>query len=313
MIEYTDSYTIPGIINTETVNSADITNDSKFETSYHVSENVAAVYDDTTPTLMSLSYSSSTTPATSFRGTKYNPVCVTYFHGPIHSFSEGAYGNLEEDKKGEIVIKHTEYQGGNKTLFVHIPTISTTTNIYGISKAAEIFQSRGDGEDNPPFTANDILPRKPFLYYENGTTTSIVIIPTDNTCYIEIPDEYLSEFAPASSLSVTLDDTDRLKYKYSSELPAYGTHLLKDEIYIDCNPAGASDDTMWAPKGSVAEDLLDGGAGSADMEAKAKTSAMYVWMVILSILIPLILICCFWYLFKFITRYLKPTGSASAG
>ena len=313
MTEYTAQYTIPGEINSVAVNGADITNGSKFETSYHVSENVAAVYDDeNAPTLMSLSYSSSTTPATSFRGTKYNPVCVTYFNGPIHSFKVGDYGDKDDSKKGEIVIKHTEYQGGNKTLFVHIPTISTNTNIYGVSKAAEIFQQRGGmGEENPPFTANDILPRKPFLYYENGTTTSIVIIPTDNTCYIEIPDEYLTEkkFVPAN---ISTTDTD-LKYKYSSELPAYGTHLLKDEIYIDCNPAGASDDTFWAQNGSVAGDLLDGGVGSADMEAKAKTSAMYVWMVILSMIIPIVIVVMFWYLFKVITRYLKLSGSASAG
>ena len=307
MTDYTATYTIPGSIDSSTVNDALITNNSKFETSYHVSSNVGATYDSpTSPTSMSLSYSSSTSPATSFMGTKYNPVSVAYFHGTIHECNVGGYAGAT-GTKGEIVIKHVSVDtGGNKTLFVHIPTISTDSNLHGVSKAAEIFQGRGDGEANPPFTANDILPRKPFLYYgEKTNTTSIVIIPTDNTCYVEIPDEYLTRFTPAENLSTSSD----LTYNYSSELPAYGTHLLKDDIYIDCSPTGASDTTEWA----AAQDITQVGLDGLEVdETASKEKMMYVWMIILSILVPLILVILFWYFFKFITGYLKPSGTTSS-
>lgn len=310
MTDYNATYTIPGSINSSTVNDAPITNGSKFETSYHVSSNVGATYDSpTSPTSMSLSYSSSTSPATSFMGTKYNPVSVAYFHGTIHECKVGGYAGAT-GTKGEIVIKHVSVDtGGNKTLLVHIPTISTDSNLHGISKAAEIFQGRGDGEANPPFTANDILPRKPFLYYVNGSTTSIVIIPTDNTCYVEIPDEYLKGFASATNLSTP---NSTLAYKYSSELPAYGTHLLKDDIYIDCSPTGASDTTEWAAAQDITQAGLDGLDAEAAEDATRKTM-MYVFFIILSILVPLVLIVCFWYFFKFITGYLKPSGTTSPG
>jgi len=310
MTDYTATYTIPGSIDSVTVNGAPITNGSKFETSYHVSSNVGATYDSPT-TIMSLSYSSSTSPATSFMGTKYNPVSVAYFHGTIHECKVGDYKD-KAGKKGEIVIKHVSVDtGGSKTLFVHIPTISTDSNLHGVSKAAEIFQGRGEGKENPEFTANDILPRKPFLYYgEKTNTTSIVIIPTDNTCYIEIPDEYLAKFkfTPAENLS---NANGNLEYKYSSELPAYGTHLLKDDIYIDCSPTGASETTDWAATRDITQAGLDGLDAEAAEDATRKTM-MYVFFIILSILVPLVLIVCFWYFFKFITGYLKPSGTASS-
>jgi hypothetical protein len=302
-------FIVPNEISSNTINQATIKS-AKFETAYHESANVMTTFDLlTNPTSMTLSYSSSTKPATSFDGVKYNPVNVTYYHGTIHRFHEvGDYTSKIDNQKGEIVIRHTSVENsGHKILLVHIPTIATDdTSIYGVSKAAEIFQGRKDGEIGPPFTADDILPRKPFLYYVNGNTTSIVIIPSNNTCYVEIPSKYLTELKfPTTTKPITHSTLDSIAIHYSSELPSYGTNLLKDEIYIDCNPAGSSDYTEFAEKGSVAEDLVNGG-GSA-----VKTSAAYGWMIVLSMLIPLIFIVCFWFIFTYITEYLRAAGKKS--
>ena len=311
-----NSFTVPAKLDAAAINDAEIENDAKLDTTYGVSDNVTVKYDDAVPpTQMRLSYSPTTHPTVKFRGESYKPTAVIYYHGsddasPIHGWT-GVNGWVSvPGVKGEVVIEHTSDNGKN-TLYIHIMTVGVDDIARGVSKAAEIFQDRGSGGTPPPFTANDILPKKPFLFYVNGTTTSIVIIPS-HSCYIEIPIQYLKKGNGAdrfSSASLYNSDGD-IKYRYSSELPTNkGTQLMDQDIYIDCNPVGAGEEVsptkMW-------DEMQGGLPGSDPNKQNTKNSGVMIYMVLLSIIIPLVLVCIFWFVFKKMTEYLRYGSTASS-
>ena len=318
------SFSPPSDLNNTAINGATIDNNSRLETNYNVSDNVIVTYDNddnddddaTAPTNMRLSYSPTTHLTVNFRGVEYKPTAVIYYHGsndksPIHKWNGVGVDGDPEDCNGEVVIEHKS-SGGTQKLHIHIMTVTTTNIGSGISKAAEIFAGSGTGiargATQQPFTANDILPRKPFLFYENGDTKSIVIIPTDNSCYIEIPSSYVDGFTDSSDgLSI---NPSIGQYQYSSELPAYGkTQMMDDEIYIDCNPVYEGDISepykMWETPG------MDGKVPSASTQATAKEKMLMVYTYALPIIIPLIMLLVFWLSLRFATAYMKGRGADS--
>lgn len=179
-----------------------------------------------------------------FDETLYKPTAVVYYHGdvstPIHGWSR--LSGETSTEMGEIVIKHDDIAetDPNKELHIHIMTKSNPNTIgFNSTKAMEIFNGR-TSSGGPAFTADAILPRKPFLYYVHGDITNIVIIPNhnDNNSYIEIPENLLGGVSadPNSFVSNTIDG---LTWMYSTDLPK--GQMLDEEIYIDCNPVGEND------------------------------------------------------------------------
>ena len=309
-------YKIPdtGSIKQSTLIDAPIVSGTKLETDYRLSETVVCAVganksnaDSTQCDYMVLSYDDPVSNV-SFKDVKYIATRVIYCNTPIHATDIVAGTGTT----GEIVIEH---KSNGKTLNIHIPTVNITETVTGVSKAAEIFQDRltpGGTASSPPtiastqpsFSANNILPRKPFLVYEDTATsiTSIVIIPTDESCYISIPSTYSDMFANATLNAFTdstlVDDT----YKYSSELPVYKTtQLIDQDIFINCNPVGAED--MLSP--TQIYDNNTSYTSNEDAVAAANESLFMILIIIGSILVPLIMICVFWYIFKCITKYMK--------
>jgi len=186
--------------------------------------------------MISLTYDSTSLPSVVYNDQKYNVGNIMITSPSIHIFNGISL-------PGEIIITHNPVKGGN-SLEVSIPFKSSSdsssaseiiTNI--IKKVATNAPSKGDSTNlNMSFNLQNIVPRKPFFSYTQGTSDWIVFgeldaIPlsssTINTLQ-QIIKPYQVNFPPADLF-------------YNSSGPISGLQL-GNGIYISCQPTGSSEE-----------------------------------------------------------------------
>jgi hypothetical protein len=186
--------------------------------------------------MISLTYDSTKIPPVTFNQQKYNVENIIITSPSIHTFN----GNLFS---GEIIVKHTPVKGGN-SLDVCIPLKSSSESSSAsqiladiIKKVAATAPSSGDSTNlNMTFNLQNIVPKKPFFYYTEGTTDTIVFGELDaipvNPNIIDALQEIIEPY-PVSNPSVELF--------YNASGPTTGLQL-GDGIYISCQPTGSSEE-----------------------------------------------------------------------
>jgi len=188
--------------------------------------------------MISLTYDSENVPPVIFNDEKYVVGNISIVSPSIHIFDNNTL-------PGEIIIEHNPVRGGNN-LKVCIPFISSSessnasqiiTNI--IQTVASNAPSEGDSTNlNMSFNLQDVIPRKPFFYYQENKTDWIVFgtinsIPLSSSTISTLQQIIVpfSLLTPGSSLF------------YNSKGPISGVSI-GDGIYISCKPTGSSQDEV---------------------------------------------------------------------
>ena len=147
---------------------------------------------------------------------------------------------------GEIVIIHTSNEG-KSDLYISVPIKKGNSSDVTTSVLSTILEQAKNGantineavlmqEQDFVYNLNDFVPRKPFYMAEVNNVNYIIFPPSSNTyVYINISDfETLSTITTQKTYSITTNP--QISYN------AKGPSLAKtDEIYIDCQPVGESD------------------------------------------------------------------------
>ena len=185
--------------------------------------------------MISLTYDNSSIPPVMYNNEKYQVSNIMITSPSIHVFNNTKMA-------GEIVIEHVPIKGGNQ-LNICIPfssssESSTASNILTdiIKKVASNAPRQGDTTNLniSNFNLQNIVPRKPFFAYSNGTNDYIVFGSIDaiplSSSTIETLKKIIKPFAistPGSNLF------------YNSKGPISGVQI-GDGIYISCKPTGSS-------------------------------------------------------------------------
>ena len=135
-------------------------------------------------TMITLTYDSAKVPPVTFNEQKYNVGNIMITSPSIHKFN----GNF---LSGEIIITHIPVKGGNsldvcvpfKSSREFTPASQIITDI--INKVATNAPSSGDSTNlNMTFNLQSIIPKKPFFYYTQETSDTIVFGEFDATLLI---------------------------------------------------------------------------------------------------------------------------------
>lgn len=195
---------------------------------------------------ISLSYDSQTSNPVLYNSTGYNVQELRLYYPSLHAFS-----NVKTD--AELIIVH-QSATGSKPLLVCIPIKSSNSS----SISANLFRTvidtmssaaPSDGEstsvnaDN--YNLNYIVPKKPFFSYSasepyqpcSTSVDYIVFSPNINTLDINI--ETLQKMQKIIKAN-TYDIKKGAQLFYNEK--GAGNNVNGDDIYIDCQPVGASDE-----------------------------------------------------------------------
>jgi carbonic anhydrase len=202
-----------------------------------------------------LSYDALSSDNVIYNLTKYTVAEIRIYCKSLHTFNSNA-------SDGEIIIVHRS-SSGKAPLLVCVPLVKGNSNSVATSKIKTIIESinrlanRLNGVTgtipNLKYNLNTIIPKKPFYMYTatepwSPCSTSmcnyIVFTPSSET-NIYIPDGYyatLLKVINAHAYTVkSITDTAKNFLSYNSKGPF--SSATSDEIYIDCQPVGASDES----------------------------------------------------------------------
>jgi hypothetical protein len=206
--------------------------DSKCSYSFRYSESSSTAKNNRT--MITLTYDSEKVPPVTFNGQKYNVGNIMITSPSIHKFN----GNF---LPGEIIITHIPVKGGNsldvcipfKSSMEFTPASQIITDI--INKVATNAPRSGDTTNlNMTFNLQTIIPKKPFYYYTQETSDTIVFgefeaIPLTSN----IIDKLKKIIKP---YSITIPSVELF---YNSNGPISGVQI-GGGVYISCQPAGSS-------------------------------------------------------------------------
>ena len=197
---------------------------------------------------ISLNYEpASGTPPVRFNSNEYIVSEIRIYTPSLHTFR----GN---NAKGECIIVHTS-NSGKSPLLVCIPILSGSNSSLASQYLSRVINTMSktaidDSETtriNKSFNLNDFVPLKPFFSYTatqpyqpcRGENNYVVFIPSDSVCSISDTDfETMSSVIHKNAYKVI----DGTPFFYNSQGP--GQSLGSgDDIYIDCQPVGQSDET----------------------------------------------------------------------
>lgn len=196
---------------------------------------------------ISLSYDNSNTPAVTYNSIIYNVQEIRIYIPSLHS-----YGGSKSD--GEFIIVHSSTTG-SKPLLVCIPiNINNSTSVSALFFTTLIDTISNNAPSNGETTTiqisnynlNSFVPRKPFFSYSakepyqpcNTNVDFIVYNPQNATLDIT-----------KSSFTKLKKIIEAQTYNVKSGTPLYynekgpGTSGT-DQIYIDCQPVGQSEETQ---------------------------------------------------------------------
>lgn len=186
-------------------------------------------------TMISLTYDQNTTSPVVYNGQKYNVGTIMIVSPSIHTFDSS--GMI-----GEILIEHIPVKGGN-TLNVCIPftnsgDTTTASQIITdiITKVATNAPAEGDTTNlnMSDFNLQNIIPKKPFYLYSNGSNDYIVFGSLQAIPLTSSTTATLQQIIQPYNLA-----TPGTELFYNSHGPSSGISI-GDGIYISCQPTGSS-------------------------------------------------------------------------
>ncbi len=188
--------------------------------------------------MISLTYDNRSIPPVTYNNEKYQVSNIMIVSPSIHNFNGTSM-------PGEIIIEHNPIRGGNN-LKVCIPfssssESSTATNILTeiIKKVATNAPRQGDSTNLniSNFNLQNIIPRKPFFIYSNGTDDNIIFGSIDAIPLSSSTISTLQKIIKPFNLV-----TPGKNLFYNGKGPTTGLQIGKDGIYISCKPTGSSVD-----------------------------------------------------------------------
>lgn len=186
--------------------------------------------------MLKLTYDSTSVPPVIYNKEKYTVSEITIVSPSLHLFNN-------TQLPGEIIIAHMPVKGGN-LLQVSIPfksssESSTASQIITdiIKKVATNAPSQGDSTNlNMNFNLQNIVPRKPFFSYTQGSTDCVVFGELDAIPLSSSTISTLQQIIKPYPVQIPAVDLF-----YNSSGPTSGVQL-GDGIYISCQPTGSSDE-----------------------------------------------------------------------
>jgi carbonic anhydrase len=252
---------------------------------------------------LTLSYDKSSAPPVLYNASGYDVQEVRLYTPSLHSYS----GSKTD---GELVIVHTSNTGANP-LLVCIPIKSNNTS----SISALFFKTvidtvansaPSDGESTtvniPRYNLTSLVPKKPFFSYSatepyqpcSSSVDYIVYAPLDAS--LDMMPETLTKLQ-SIILSNPYDIKTGPNLFFNEKGPGRGG-ALGDDIYIDCQPVGSSDDTT-----EVVTDM-----GGSTISIKDWLNNPIVKLFLGTIIFIVIL-----YAVKYLLNMLKPAKGGSIG
>ena len=185
--------------------------------------------------MINLTYDSASVPPVIYNNEKYAVGNISIVSPSIHLFNG-------TNKPGEIIITHNPVKGGN-ILEVCIPFTSSVDSSTAsqlitdiISKVASNAPSEGDSTNlnMTSFSLQNIIPKKPFFSYLNGTTDYIVFGDLESIPLSASTITTLQQIIQPFSINTPGGDLF-----YNSKGPSTGVSI-GEGIYISCQPTGSS-------------------------------------------------------------------------
>ena len=197
---------------------------------------------------LSISYDKSSSPPVLYNATGYDVQEIRLYIPSLHSYNDSKTA-------GELIIVHTS-NTGSRPLLVCIPIKSNNTS----SVSALFFKTLidtvsstapSDGESTtvniPKFNLDLLVPKKPFFSYSgtepyqpcSGNVDYIVFGPLQGS--LDMMPDSLTKLQ-SIILSNPYDIKTGPNLFYNDKGPSVGG-AGSDEIYIDCQPVGSSDET----------------------------------------------------------------------
>jgi carbonic anhydrase len=197
---------------------------------------------------ISLSYDKSSKPPVSYNNTSYDVQEVRIYIPSLHSYS----GSKSD---GELIIVHTSNTGANP-LLVCIPikrnnTSSVSAMFFKAIVETVANSAPADGESTtvnvPKYNLTALVPNKPFFSYSatepyqpcSGSVEYIVYVPLNAA--LDIADDTLKKMETFISTN-PYDIKTGPKLFFNETGPRKGG-AVGDDIYIDCQPVGESEET----------------------------------------------------------------------
>ena len=227
---------------------------------------------------ISLTYDTSSVPPVKYNSGNYSVSEIRIYTPSLHSFSG-------QKTDAEFVIVHTPISGGNP-LLVCVPIKQNNSNSSCSSILTTIINTMSsnapvDGEttsvniDN--FNLNSIIPKKPFFSY-TGTqpyqpcsgNNDFIVYSLNNAC--DISEDTLAKMS-------TFINTNPYDVKTGPSLfyNSTGPNTLNDDqIYIDCQPVGSSEDT---------DTLIYDNSSSPSWNFKSFTNSIFFSILIVLLLL----------------------------
>lgn len=185
--------------------------------------------------LISLTYDATSTPPVVYNTQQYTVGNITITSPSIHTFNNNILS-------GEIIITHNPVKGGNQ-LDVCIPFITSTMSTSASNIITEIIQtvatnapSSGDSTNLniSGFNLQNIIPKKPFFTYTQGTTDYIIFGELESIPLSSSTITTLQQIIAPYAIS-----TPGSELFYNSKGPVSGIDI-GDGLYISCQPTGSS-------------------------------------------------------------------------
>lgn len=245
--------------------------------------------------MISLTYDSANEPAVVFNQEKYNVGDIKLTSPSIHMFNG-------KSLSGELIITHNPVNGGN-LLDVCIPLkssieTSTASEIITdiITKVAATAPSSGDSTNlNMKFNLQNIVPRKPFFYYTQGTKDTIVFGELEA---IPLKSDTISTLQKI--IKPYEVDIPQTQLFYNTNGPTSGVQV-GNGIYISCQPTGSSKEDT-----AIEYDKMTSTSSSTNNLKKILENPIF--QTLIYILIGCILLVIVFYVIKVIYDY-SATGT----
>ena len=284
------------------ISISNITGKCELKCSYRFNYNNSSCVATNRGDYLTLSYDKSSSPPVFYNASGYDVQEIRLYIPSLHSYNKSK-------TDGELIIVHSSNTGANP-LLVCIPIKSNNTS----SVSALFFKTvvdtvansaPSDGESTtvsiPKYNLTSLVPKKPFFSYSatepyqpcSSSVEYIVYAPLNAS--LDMMPETLTKLQ-SIILSNPYDIKTGPNLFFNEKGPGKG--VLGDDIYIDCQPVGSSEDTT--------EVVTDTGGGSDTLKDWLNNPMVKLFLGTLLFIIIL-------YLVKYGLNLIKPLkGGATA-
>lgn len=261
--------------------------DYKCSFSFHYPDTlVTAINNSTQLTLKCDNYQNQ--PA-KFNGKSYNVNAIYLFAPSVHFFNTKKVG-------AEIVIEHAPTNGGSY-FYVCIPVLQTYNSNQPLADIVnQVSQQAHENNQSinfnkTDFTLQDIVPKKPYYYYEGvwgASTANFIVYDLSAAAGFDkgTMDNLTNTISP-SSLSMM---GSVLSYN-----PNGPDNKMKGDLYISCRPTNISKDTVQVSSQKVGASST----GSSGLDSKTKDLLISSGIIVLTILL---VVGCYFLITKYIGK-----------